>query len=60
MFHIYSEIPLSYKNNEILPFATTLLDLESIRIILSSEMSDEKGQKAFDFTHMSNIKQKLT
>ena len=42
MWYIYNGIPLSNKNNEILPLAKTWMDLEDIVLILS-EISQAEG-----------------
>ena len=49
--HTYNEILLSHKKNEILPFAATWMDLESIML---SEISQRK--KMYDITCMWNLK----
>ena len=43
------------KNNEILPFATTWVDLESIML---SEISQTERQILYGFTYMRNQKNK--
>ena len=55
MVHIYNGILLSgKKKNEIMPFATTWMDLEII--ILSEVKSDRKRQISYDITYMWNLK----
>ena len=44
---------LDIKNNEIMPFAATQIDLE---IIILSEVSQKKGQIPYDITYMWNRK----
>ena len=51
MRYTYNEILLSHKKNEILPFAATWMDLESIML---SEISQRK--KMYDITCMWNLK----
>ena len=46
---------LAIKTNEILPFATTWMDLEGI---MFSEMSDRERQILYDFTYTWNLKSK--
>ena len=48
--HTHNGILLSHKNNEILPFATTWMDLEG-RL---SEIPDRKRQMPYDFTYIWN------
>ena len=43
-----------------LPFGATWMDLESIECYAKWNKSDAKGQKAYDFDHMWDIKQKAT
>ena len=47
--YIHNGILLSYKKKEILPFATTWMDLEGIML---SEMSDGERQTLYDFTYI--------
>ena len=42
------------KKNEILPFATTWMDMEGI--MLSENKSDRERQVQYDFTFMCNLK----
>ena len=51
--YIHNGILLSYKKKEILPFATTWMDLEGIML---SEMSDGERQTLYDFTYIWNLK----
>lgn len=53
---VYREILLPHKTDEILPFATTGVDLESI--MLSKISQTEKKKKSCDFTHMWDITHK--
>ena len=46
---VYNGILLSHKKKEILPFATTQMDLEGTML---SEMSDRQRQILYDFTYM--------
>ena len=55
MAYTYSEVLLSYKNDELLPFAIVLMDLEGIVL---SEMSGRKKQILYVFTYMWNLKKK--
>ena len=50
--HIYNGILLSHKKNEIMPFAATWMDLDSIKL---SEVN--QGQ-IYDITYMWNLKKK--
>ena len=55
MWHIYAmEYYLAIKKNEILPFATTWMELEGIML---SEISRER-QKSYDVTHMRALRDK--
>ena len=54
--HIYNGILLSHKNNEIMPFAATWMDLEII--ILSK--SNRERQIPYDTTYMWNLKYDTT
>ena len=51
--YLYKGILFSHKKNEILPFATTWLDLE---IIILSEVSQKKRQLSYAITYMWNLK----
>jgi len=51
--HIYKGLLLSHKKNEMMPFATTWLDLETI---ILSEISER--QTPYAITYMCNIKKK--
>ena len=52
--YTYNGILFSHeKKNEILPFATTWMDLEDIMLI---EMSDRERQTLYDTTYMWNLK----
>ena len=55
MVHINSEIMLSHKKNEILPFATAWMDLEGIML---SEMSQSEKDKYHNFTYVWYLKNK--
>ena len=50
--HVYSEILLSHKNNEIMPFAATWMDIE---IITLSEVDQTERQTPY-ITYMWNLK----
>ena len=52
MVYIYNGILLSHKNNEIMPFAATWMDLETI--VLSK--SETEKQIPYDVTCMWNLK----
>ena len=53
--HIYTmEYYSAVKKNEILPFATTWMELEGIML---SEIS-QKRQLSYDLTHMRNLRYK--
>ena len=53
VIYTYNGILLSHKKNEILPFATTWMDLESVML---SEISQR--QMPYDFTYMWNLETK--
>ena len=53
MWYYYSAI----KNNKILPFAATWMDLD---VIMLSEVNQTEKDKYHDFTHMWNLKNKTT
>ena len=54
MWYIYTmECYSATKKNEIMPFATTWMDLE---IVILSEMSDREREISYDITYMWNIK----
>ena len=53
MVYLYKGILFSHKKNEILPFATTWLDLE---IIILSEVSQKKRQLSYAITYTWNLK----
>ena len=53
--YIYNGILLSHKKNEILPSATTWIDLEGIML---NEMSDRERQILYNLTYMWNLKTK--
>ena len=54
MWYIFTmEYYSAIKKNEILPFATTWLDLE---IIILSEVSQKKRQLSYAITYMWNLK----
>ena len=55
--HIYNEILLGHKKNEIMPFAATWMDLEII--ILSKVKSDRERQISYDITYMWNLKKMI-
>ena len=50
--HIYNGVLLSHKKDEILPFATTQVDLEYIML----SKSDRENQILYDITYMWNLK----
>ena len=52
MLHIYNGILLSYKKNEIIPFAATRMQLEIIT--LSKESQKEKDK--YKISYMWNLK----
>jgi len=52
--HIYNGVLLSHKKDEILPFATTQIDLEYIML----SKSDRENQILYDITYMWNLKNK--
>ena len=52
--YIYSEILLSHKNNEIMPFAATWVQLEII--VLSEVGQTEKNKYHYDITYMWYLK----
>ena len=54
--HIHHGTLLSHKKNEILPFVTAWVDLESIVL---REMSLRERQISYDFTYMWNLKDKI-
>ena len=47
---------LSHNGNEIMPFAATWIDLETI---ILSDMWDRKTQTPYDVTYMWNLKKKI-
>ena len=53
MWYIYLMEYYSIKKNEILPFATTWMELEGIML---NEISQR--QKSYDFTHMRTLRDK--
>ena len=53
MWYIYNGILLSHKKNEIMPFATTWMQLE---IIIINEMSERERQIPYDITYRWNLK----
>ena len=55
--HIHSGILSAIKKNEVLPFATTWMDLE---VITLSEMSDRERQIPHNLTYMLYLKNKQT
>ena len=54
MVYVYNGILLNHKKNEILPFVTTRMDLESIML---NEMSD-RARQTYGFTYMWTLKNK--
>ena len=52
--YIYNGILLSHKKNEILPFATTWINLESV---ILSKMSERERQILYDITYILKIQQ---
>ena len=52
MVHTYNGILLSHKNNEIIPSATTWMQLE---IIILSEASQKEKDKYYKITFLSGI-----
>ena len=59
MVHIYNGILLSHKKNEILPFATTWMNLKDIML---SEVSQQKTNTIYhlyvEFIQLANITKK--
>lgn len=53
--YMHNGILLSHKKNEILPFATTWMDLEGIML---SEISQSDKDRYHDLTHMWNLRNK--
>ena len=53
VLYIHNGVLLSNKKNEILPFATTWMELEGIML---SEIRER--QKSYDFTHMRTLRDK--
>ena len=53
MAHIYNGVLLSHKNNEVMPFAATWMDLE---IIILNEVSQRKTNIGYHY--MGNLKKK--
>ena len=53
MAYIYNRVLLGNKKNEILPFATTWMELEGIML---SEIREK--QISYDFTHMRTLRYK--
>ena len=53
--YIHNELLLSHKKNEILPFATTWMDLDGIML---SEMSDRERQILYVITYPWTLKNK--
>ena len=51
--YIYMEYYLAIKKNDILPFATTGMELEGIML---SEIRERR--KSYDFTHMRTLRDK--
>ena len=49
------EYYLAIRKNEILPFATTWMELEGIML---SEISQSEKEKSYDFTHMRTLRDK--
>ena len=52
---VYMEYYLAIKKNEILPFATTWLELQCIMLC---EMSARERQMSYDFTYMWKLRYK--
>ena len=53
LVHIDNGISLSHKNNEILPFGTTWMDLEGIMLSeINQTKKKTKNKKLHDFTYM--------
>ena len=55
MVYVCNETQLSHKNNKILPFVATWIELESVML---SEISQTERQILYDFTYMWNLKKK--
>ena len=54
MWYIYTmEYYSAIKKNEIMPFATTWMDLETV---ILSEMSDREKQMSYDIAYIWNLK----
>lgn len=60
--YTYNRLLLSYKKGEILPFATTRMDLEGISLSKISQVGALMGKDKYhmNFTCMWNIKNQLT
>ena len=55
MVYVCNETQLSHKNNKILPFVATWIELESVML---SEISQTERQILYDFTYVWNLKKK--
>jgi len=57
--HTHNGGLLSHKNNEILPFATTWIDLEGTMLSELSQTEKNKYHMMYDFIYMWNLKKQM-
>ena len=57
--HTHNGVLLSHKNNEILPFATTWIDLEGTKLSELRQTEKNKYRMMYDFIYTWNLKKQM-